>query len=556
LCFLCDAPERCTITSIQSYSGLTTKRWSHSAYINQNKFPSCNACTTRRIAYFHNGLPGNAVSCSRCGNWDYDNTSNVMKANPTKEYPIKKHIDSPCPPFLRNVGTNYSIMPMKLTFAELRLGTYFAKFNYDNSTWTKAYAVGYFKCLGVKGSCYDQFLENKTSPVILPPIWNSRVNLDQFINTPMHQIFLGVVKSLIELTFNWLKTVMKGQQFGRTINPFLLKVKHLQCGFCKMESFGGGSKSSEYTTGGWVSESYLAYARLLPLVGFTAEVMMAGQRGYTAYRCLINSAYVMIAQLMQEVSCDSLFLDNVIKLFLTSVDKFENEVWDNVANCCWYIKPNFISLLNFPNQIKYFGSLRLYWEGNRERQIQYMKPLLKNMRNTVEYLKQKLYESHRDYTLTFLSKRSNDAFENYTRFPDFRIYKSYPTLRTEIMANYPFSGIMLENTTNNDTWLVPHCIVLSEVGLQAHKIKVLPGSSQEIENVCFVEIEAEMQPALIFSTKPLLEEAVKDCFIATMTPCEDIQGYCFVCKSWRLMGRNGKLQLPTINTVVFSDLVV
>ena len=178
------------------------------------------------------------------------------------------------------------------------------------------------------------------------------------------------------------------------------------------------------------------------------------------------------------------------------------------------------------------------------------------MRNTVECLKQKLCESHRDYTLTLLSKCNDDLFENCIGFPDFRICKSHPTLRTEIMANNPFSGVILEHKTSNETWFVPHCTVLSDGGLQAHKIVVVPGSTQEIENVCFGEIAADVQPSFIFGTKTLLEEAVKDCFIASMSPCEIIEGCCFVCKSWRLMGSDGKLQLPTTNTVVFDNLFV
>ena len=53
-------------------------------------------------------------------------------------------------------------------------------------------------------------------------------------------------------------------------------------------------------------------------------------------------------------------------------------------------KGNYYSLLNLPQQIKRFGSLRLYWDGNKEHSIQHIKPELKLMRKTVGYLKRKL----------------------------------------------------------------------------------------------------------------------------------------------------------------------
>ena len=56
----------------------------------------------------------------------------------------------------------------------------------------------------------------------------------------------------------------------------------------------------------------------------------------------------------------------------------------------WLSKGNFLSLLNLPNTIKKFGPLRLYWDGNRERTIQYIKPFLIHSRKTPSFYKTKL----------------------------------------------------------------------------------------------------------------------------------------------------------------------
>ena len=91
---------------------------------------------------------------------------------------------------------------------------------------------------------------------------------------------------------------------------------------------------------------------------------------------------------MSPSNCDTTTIDNYIKCFLQSVHHFEqySEIFDQKNSFMWFDRGNFVSLLNLPDQIEQFGSVRLYWEGSCERYIQYVKPLMKNMRNTTSYL--------------------------------------------------------------------------------------------------------------------------------------------------------------------------
>ena len=46
---------------------------------------------------------------------------------------------------------------------------------------------------------------NPSSLMSYPPLWNTDNLLNHYIDLPMHHLFLGIVKSIIELTFQWLK---------------------------------------------------------------------------------------------------------------------------------------------------------------------------------------------------------------------------------------------------------------------------------------------------------------------------------------------------------------
>ena len=44
-----DRPERSELLHILGHNGTTTRRWRFSAYINQEKLPSCKICLTTRL---------------------------------------------------------------------------------------------------------------------------------------------------------------------------------------------------------------------------------------------------------------------------------------------------------------------------------------------------------------------------------------------------------------------------------------------------------------------------------------------------------------------------
>ena len=56
-------------------------------------------------------------------------------------------------------------------------------------------------------------------------MWTSTVKIDQYIDTPMHLIFQGIVKSLIEFSFLFLKYYKNKQVFKSHVHDMIHKIK-------------------------------------------------------------------------------------------------------------------------------------------------------------------------------------------------------------------------------------------------------------------------------------------------------------------------------------------
>ena len=82
-------------------------------------------------------------------------------------------------------------------------------------------------------------------------------------------------------------------------------------------------------------------------------------------------------------------IDGYVKVFLSCC----HEMSPNPQTApLWLEKGNLLSLLNMCDQIDKYGHLRFYWEGNRERFVQTVKPLLSNMRKSDTYFYHKMKE--------------------------------------------------------------------------------------------------------------------------------------------------------------------
>ena len=128
-----------------------------------------------------------------------------------------------------------------------------------------------------------------------PSMWTSGFDLSQCIDTPMHQIFQGMIKNLIELVADWLKRLNKFSSFVNAVNPLIKTITKLRLSWCKVDILTG----TNFGTGGWVSEMYLGYAQLLPILYCSISSICDSQTIdiQTLYQ-LIIAAYSCVSHLM------------------------------------------------------------------------------------------------------------------------------------------------------------------------------------------------------------------------------------------------------------------
>ena len=61
---------------------------------------------------------------------------------------------------------------------------------------------------------HDVDIQSKINEFSVPTMWTSIVQLNQYIDTPMHLIFQGVLKSVIEISFLFLTQYKKKQKLN------------------------------------------------------------------------------------------------------------------------------------------------------------------------------------------------------------------------------------------------------------------------------------------------------------------------------------------------------
>jgi len=232
------------LNCILSHTGTTTKRWLYSAYINSKTLPSCKKCLEFRLKEVQKG---NAFrncerKCNKCGNWNFSIKNTAMKSTLPKHYPVDKHHrTSPKPPLGREVKNAKFLYPSKQSYQWLIQGTKFAFHNIYHENWSANEFSAYMKSLGISTDFINDIkLQaedlkqsnpnhiNCSECIRYPSMWTSSISLDQNIDTPMHQIFLGLVKSVIQWTIDWLKSYQKLKDFGDYVSPLMEHIRSLQ----------------------------------------------------------------------------------------------------------------------------------------------------------------------------------------------------------------------------------------------------------------------------------------------------------------------------------------
>jgi hypothetical protein len=235
-----------------------------------------------------------------------------------------------------------------------------------------------------------------------------------FVDVPMHLLFLGITKTVMNDISDWLKSKLNHNSFFKMSIGILEKIQDLQVQWCRVLPY------SKTKFGGWVSENYLGFSRIskwfysllhfLPEdnkhIGPTTdhhkwsrkecydwlntrdldsfgtfkelkervllfkntsngtEISVKNSIVLADALLLIQAYNQMISYLMKTEydEKDCLRVEIIIINFLHNYAKFTSTSDSNKLPS-WASHYNFLSLLNVPNQVKMFGPLRLIWEG-------------------------------------------------------------------------------------------------------------------------------------------------------------------------------------------------
>ena len=561
-----DRPERSSMNRILNHNGNSTKRWLFSERISRKNLPSCKLCFVSRYKILNEESYSTSImrKCNRCCDWVMSSDKKASMFLPPEYYPKKKHNDSPLPPDGRDICKSASekLKPIRVTYSHLVAAVKFGYWNYLHSVWSKAEIRSYFRLVGISSDYVKTLINNaddfkKHLPVNnlildsipIPSMWKSCYRLEQCIDAPMHLLFQGITNTIIDQGTEFLKGHRAWSSFGTSANLIIDKISLLNIEFCKVDLLQG----SEFTTGGWIGESYLGFARISAIVfSIACEKCPQNALGLNEFQCMVQSMLALISRLMTDSKICHNELDHYVKLFLSSCHLFHSCIYvtkspksPNAKNPFWNTG-NFLSILNLPKQIDQFGALRHHWEGNHERFIQFVKPYLKNMRTTTSYLCTKLeYLQKNNLLQNMLIKSFDFKTHHYNRYRNIHAYNDLDSVISSISNGSCLSGIISHN--NNKTYV--GVTIRSQGFWSIHPIQFEDTSGFHLNNQWFSKIKVEEVDFMNNVTYKKLETSIVDfvLFVPSSSFEDKETRYNVIARSWKTRHGDGLFKFPLVS---------
>lgn len=385
--------------------------------INGAKFPSCRKCreaNLRKLGVIRNKSPSSEVesdTCDICADWvqqDNEHPQDFL------DYPVNKHyphcgLDG-CPvqpPKGREPGLTH-LPQLKLTFDLMICATKYTFYHFSRpkgpeKNWSKLTAMGYLNACGMSEKIATEVLAaaEESRDVLgidyndkegvgsfrFPAPWLGDLSISDYIETIMHLLYLGIAQSLMEITTIYLKGATGSKHFGmdstkfrRGIQPLLLELQKFQLGWLFVYPFSG----KDFKTGAWVSENWMAFVRISPILfGWCCRDLPTGiKNGFMDVARTILSFHALAARVMTHGGINPATIDEteyLMREFLSCVRELDvrlrHETLGRGTETFW-LRPNFMSLLNLIDMMIILGPLILWWDGGGkgEKFIQEIKP--------------------------------------------------------------------------------------------------------------------------------------------------------------------------------------
>lgn len=304
----------------QSSRGEVSSNWGWSEkYVskvsNGGRFGSCYKCRLNRLVQL--GMPNGHLiesdyTCNVCADWNLEepSKSQLMSSPPPSRYP-KEAADDACPipfPVGREPGVKKLPVVNNLSFEFLLQAcrvAYYHGSRTNGKGWNKGQVQAYLRTCGIKGDYaaeiataairqrevdvdvdYDS-KEGLGDSLQYPAPWFGGVKLHDYIETVMHQCFIGISQTNMEIIDNFMKSNKTPglkwgvEPFRRGIQVLLQDLKSFGLSWLLIMPFNTNKKADEtvsgHTTGSWQGENWLAFTRISCIV--FSWILKDGKKG-------------------------------------------------------------------------------------------------------------------------------------------------------------------------------------------------------------------------------------------------------------------------------------
>lgn len=287
--------------------------------------PACRLCRAKNLHILLHSFPdanreiatddvirNNNGVCDRCANWTMDaTTARKLPFKAPADYPTTCAPNSPVEPppgrctseaSLTSVTcpesgkTEHYLYLKELEFPNMVKACKFAFFNLvsDDKPWTVGQGKAYLTANGISpkhGSklciiAKDAKKNGRARDVNyndpegidnfrFPAAWiDPNLQISDYIETVMHELFLGIAESNFELCSLWNKSGNRDTAFRRNSQDLLLELKKFGLNWLHSYQFSESDdpKSGTYGTGAWQSENWIAWIRISKIVYLHASV--------------------------------------------------------------------------------------------------------------------------------------------------------------------------------------------------------------------------------------------------------------------------------------------
>jgi hypothetical protein len=199
-----------------------TARWGYSLNFAAvaSRIPLCQS-------YFGGLLMDSSSSsnntCMECTNWVTDDQNNtLLRYNPPQNYP----------------GIEEQLGPLQITYGTLIEAVSTSQTKLRNGTWDKIAARSYLRVHGLNKDAIDRICRGDWEH---PASWTQGTLLRQHIDVPMHLIFLGVLRTCVQMVHEWMTKRHKSASFIRYTKDTLEFIQKLDLSWYKCIAYKSGN---------------------------------------------------------------------------------------------------------------------------------------------------------------------------------------------------------------------------------------------------------------------------------------------------------------------------